>query len=92
MKTMKAVWVRFAGNARMIRENGAFHWRCFPGREAPEIPLRDIVILGTASAENFRFGTDPASSNPLGLTAWFDGYGELSVADHVATIVLRDPA
>ena len=84
------VWVRTAGNARRIRTEGdPFHWRCFVGREAPEIPLHSIRVEGPASPANILHGTDPVAANPLGLTAWIDYYGDLEVVDDVARITLK---
>ena len=86
------VWIRTAGNARRIRTEGdPYHWRCYVGREAPEIPLRGFRIEGPATPANVLHGTDPAAANPLGLTAWIDYYGDVEVVDDIACITLKKP-
>ena len=84
------VWVRVAGNAKRIRTEGdPLHWRCYPRRENPEIPVRSFRLGGPASATNVMPGTDPAAANPLGLTAWINFYGDLEVVDDIARITLK---
>lgn len=85
------VWIRAAGHAARIRAGEDFHWRCFVNRALPEIPLRDLNIGGTATKANFILGTDPLKSNELGLNAWFDFYGDVSIRDGIATIALKTP-
>ena len=90
MTTWKDTWVRIAGNAKRIRTEGdPFHWRCYPRREGPEIPIRSFRLDGPASAANVAPGTDPAAANALGLTAWIDFYGDLEIVDETARIVLK---
>lgn len=86
----KNVWVRVAGNSRRIRAEGdLFHWRCFIGNAPPEIPLRTYNVSGEADVRNVRPGTDPSSSNPLGLLAWIDFYGDVTVQNGIARITLK---
>lgn len=84
------VWVRVAGNVKRIRTEGdPFHWRCFARREGPEIALRSFRVDGAADGGNVTPGTDPAAANPLGLTAWIDFYGDLTIEGDVAHITLK---
>lgn len=84
------VWVRVAGNVKRIRTEGdLFHWRCFLGLAHPEIPLRTYRLFGEADGTNFRPGTDPSGSNPLGLSAWIDFYGDVTIEHGIARITLK---
>ena len=93
MRSERDIWIRIAGNAKMIREGGLWHWRCYVRLEGPEIPLKGFRLAGgEASERNLRPGTDPAAANPLGLAAWIDFYGDLTVTDGIAEIRLKNPA
>lgn len=83
-------WIRIAGNATRIREGDRFAWRCFIGREHPEVPLCDVVLQGSVSATNYKVGVAPERDH-LGLVAWFDVYGVARVEDHVLTVDLHSP-
>jgi hypothetical protein len=86
----KNVWVRIAGNSRRIRAEGdLFHWRCFIANAPPEIPLRTYRVSGEADGKNVLPGTDPSSSNPLGLLAWIDFYGDVTVQNGIARVTLK---
>lgn len=88
--TSTGVWVRVAGNVKRIRTEGdLFHWRCFVAREHPEIPLRTYFLYGSADGRNMKPGTDPSGSNPLGLSAWIDFYGDVTVEYGIARITLK---
>lgn len=88
--TTEDVWVRVAGNVKRIRTAGdPFHWRCFIAVEQPEVPLRSYELFGQADGKNMRVGTDPAAANPLGLSAWIDFYGDVTVEDGIARITLK---
>lgn len=88
--TSTDVWVRVAGNVRRIRTEGdLFHWRCFIGRAHPEIPLRTYRLNGVADRMNVLPGTDPSGSNDLGLSAWIDFYGDVTVEHGIARITLK---
>ncbi|MEK9152071.1 MAG: hypothetical protein AAB692_01770 [Patescibacteria group bacterium] len=90
MTAWSDVWVRIAGNAKRIRTAGdPFHWRCFVRRAGPEIALHSFRVSGTAAGDNMLPGTDPVAANPLGLTAWIDFYGDVTVEEDVAHITLK---
>lgn len=83
-------WIRIAGNAKRIRTEGdPYHWRCFVGRQGPEIPLRTFQTSGPSTAENMIPGTDPTGANLLGLVAWIDYFGDVEIEDGVARITLK---
>lgn len=86
------IWVRVAGNAKRIKSGtDPFHWRCYMGRTEPEVPIRSFRLGGAASQANVVPGTDPTAANPLGLTAWIDFYGDVTIKDDIAYITLKQP-
>lgn len=88
--TSTDVWVRVAGNVKRIRTEGdLFHWRCFIALAHPEIPLRTFRLHGLADGKNMVPGTDPSGSNPLGLSAWIDLYGDVAIENGIARITLK---
>lgn len=84
-----SVWIRVAGNAKNIRANEPHHWRLFIDRCAPEVPLTHFRVQGMVTVQNVVPGTDPMASNPLGLNAWIDYFGDVEVVSGVAFITLR---
>ena len=80
-------WIRVAGHAQRIKGGDPFRWRCYVGREPPEVPLRDVHILGDVTPMNVRFGTEP-SGDHLGLVAWIDLFGTLEIRDDVALVTV----
>ncbi|MFZ2682288.1 MAG: hypothetical protein WAZ14_04315 [Patescibacteria group bacterium] len=86
-----STWIRIAGNVRRIKTLGdPMHWRCYINRQLPEVELCSFEISGPASPNNFMPGTDPSSQNELGLTAWFDVFGDITIGDdRIAHIVLK---
>ncbi|MBI4457975.1 hypothetical protein HY633_03370 [Candidatus Uhrbacteria bacterium] len=90
MTMSQPVWIRVAGNVKRIRTEGdPYHWRCFVRREGPEVALRSFRVDGVATGGNVIPGTDPAASNPLGLTAWIDFFGVMTVENDMALITLK---
>lgn len=67
MQEYQGVWVRFAGNIRHIKEGRPHHWRCFVNAQGEEMPLTSWRLVGEATTQNFRVGTDPEAKNLLGL-------------------------
>lgn len=93
MEKHENVWIRVAGNARMIREGGAFPWRCYLGRREPEIPLREWSLEGRATRENVVQQTSLThAETSLGLAAWIDFYGDAAIEDGKLRIELKKPA
>lgn len=90
--TFECVWIRVAGHAQRIRDSEPCHWRCYVSARHPEIPVRTWRISGIATDTNCLPGTDPHKDNPLGLTAWIDYFGDITIGrDLIAHIRLRQP-
>lgn len=87
------VWIRIAGHSRRIRERDRFQWRYVLEGSDQQFPLAAWEIIGTASLQNFRPGTNPAAQGEEQLLAWIDLFGDLSVgATGHAKVILKKPA
>jgi hypothetical protein len=89
-KQYPLAWIRLAGNAANIKAKQPRHWRCYVHREPPVVEIDSWELIGVAKPSNFKPGTAP-DKDALGLNAWIDIFGFLTVQDGLATIALVDP-
>lgn len=87
MKNRK-VWIRVAGNAKNIKASHPQGWRCYIGKSAKEIALKDWSVSGVVSKKNFIPGVN-ATGDKRGLVAWIDCFGFYKVEDEVLHIELQ---
>ncbi len=81
MQKESPIWVRVAGHVQRIRANQPAHWRAYLHREGEEVPILAWSLSGYASTTNIVHGTDPLAQNALGLTAWIDFFGHISIEE-----------
>ncbi len=92
MRGMKNVWIRIAVIRKGDDANAKMVWRLFADRRNPALHVRHCDLAGTAiPGMNFMLGEDPSAGNALGLRAWVDAFGDLSIEDGVARIALKTP-
>ncbi len=90
MANYQGIWIRVAGHAKRIRKGEEYPWRCYLDRGSEEIPLHAWNVSGVAEAGNFIPGSN-SSGDSVGLIAWIDCFGDVSIVDGVAHIQLQKP-
>lgn len=90
-QTFPACWLRIAGHSLNIKSRQPMHWRCYVKREEPVVPLADWSLVGSVDQHNFIQGTAPDGDH-LGLIAWIDVYGILSVDERHHAVIELLPA
>ena len=89
--TVPNTWVRVAGNARMIRDREAHHWRCYIKGSQREVNLRTWDVSGEVTPQNMIPGSNP-DGDSNGLVAWIDLFGDVHIDGNSALhIVARHP-